>query len=118
MTYKPHFEKIYTIETTHDRRPKPATLDFFVRDYDEDQSSMSAGFETETRYIINLHCATTFWSDSFSLEQKTQQAKRATEAYLFKGIIPLVHEIILNADNEEVEQIAKELLEKMTGNTE
>jgi hypothetical protein len=118
MTYKPYFEDKYRIDTTHKKRLKPAKITFFVRKYDEDQSSMSAGPETETRYIMNLHCATTFWSDSVSLEQKTQQAKRATEAYLFEGMIPLVQEIILNADNEEVEQIAKELLEKMTGKTQ
>jgi hypothetical protein len=92
-------------------RQKPAEITY---KFDKMEYTGADMFDQD-EYHLTLTCGTIFWSNPAQLLEKKRHAIQATEAYLFKDMIPLVREIIMIADDSDTYKLACELLDKMQG---
>lgn len=63
----------------------------------------------QERHRLEMLVSTDFWSNSAQMPRKKEQAKKLARAHLFKDMIPLVEEIMLDSDNDDVFRLAGDL---------
>lgn len=69
----------------------------------------------QERYVLEMRVRTDFWSNSVQLPRKEHDAKKAAYACIFKDMLPIVHEIILDCDDDEIREMALRLKDMMAG---
>jgi len=67
----------------------------------------------QERFSLRLTIGTDFWSNRAQLDAKRVMALRVVCAHLFKDMIPLIDEIICDADDEGVRANAMSLKDMM-----
>lgn len=102
----------FNLENSHERRPMPVKFEHSFSK--QNDSHMIRGEEYfQEKYSLTLKVYAEFWSNTVQLPQKRKQAEDLVYAHLFKDMIPLVKELLLEADNETVYNLAISLLKKM-----
>ena len=102
----------FELESSHERRHMPVKFQYTMTKEDEYPLNIGENYFQE-RYLLTLKVRTDFWSNKSQLGQKKTQAENLVYAHLFKDMIPLVKEILLEADNETIFKLATSLLNKM-----
>ena len=69
----------------------------------------------EKRYRLKMEVFTEFWAEPSEFDRKEAQARRMANAFMFKDMIPLVEEILLDSNQEEVSRLAHQLRKMMEG---
>lgn len=95
----------FSLGNTYERRPQRVKLEFDLTSHD--RPPKNRGHELlQHQYVLYCNVSTTFWSNEAQLDRKTKDAERNIYAYMFKDILPLVQQIITDADNEETYKTA------------
>ena len=69
-------------------------------------------------YILKTEIFVKFFSNKAQLSRKREQAEKTMRAYLYKECLPLVDELLLEADSSEVHRLASLLKSTMMGERE
>lgn len=65
-------------------------------------------------YILKTEVYVRFFSNKAQLSQKVKQAERTMRSYLFKDMLPIVEELLLEVSSKEAFEMVTELKRKMT----
>lgn len=107
----------FEVETGYERRPSP--LKFEVSLSEPEGPPETIGEELfQRKRTLSLRVAVNFWSNDAQISQKAEQAERTARAYLFKDMLPIVEQIKLEANSEEVFDLAGRLKAAMLGKPE
>lgn len=66
-------------------------------------------------YVLKTQIFVKFYSNRAQLNRKRAQAEKTMRAYLFKDCLPLVEELMLEAESSEVHKLASLLKSTMLG---
>lgn len=69
----------------------------------------------QNRYRLRFEVNVDFWSTGAQLRIKEKQAKKTANSYIFKDMLPLVEEILLESTSEEITMLAIRLKKAMIG---
>ena len=110
---------VFETRATYERRPQRVTASYALDKMPDDpkhDDPKHIGEELfQEKYILECKVATYFWSNTAQLDRKRQDAEKMTKAYLFKDMLPIVSEILLEAESEEVFALAGRLKDMMRG---
>lgn len=101
----------FELQTLNERRPVSQTL----WDFEESETLEKPIDHFETKYRLSCTIAYDFYCIPQHLEYQKAQASRAVHAYMFKDMIPLVHEILCKSSDKELQKNANTLLAMMHG---
>jgi len=97
---------IFERHKMYERRVQPTS--HITKDYNEPPKAIGEELFQE-KYTLETKVLVEFWSNTAQLQQKTKQARRAAKAYLFRDMLPLVEEILMHSESEDVHLAASEL---------
>lgn len=101
-------------ETIREEERRVGPVKFDYTSYRDDSPSLKIGDEYfQNKYTLQLRVAINFWSNNAQLPRKEEQAKKTLQTYLFKDMLPILHEIKLETTQDEVIKLCSKLEDLM-----
>lgn len=95
----------FELHKTYEQRPQRVKADFTL--LEEGEPPKTIGDELfQEEFILQCVVRASFWSNRVQLETKTERAKKMIYAHMFKDVLPLVHELITDAESDETYKLA------------
>ena len=104
----------WELENTRERRVQRVKTSVSIMVDDNPPTYQGAG-NFQERYMLSKTVRTSFWSNADQLPHAHKQAEQMANAYFYKDMIPLVHEILADTDCDDVRITAVTLLDMMKG---
>lgn len=96
----------FVVRKYNERRPEPVKVATSLK-MDDSRPPETIGEELfQNKYVLETRIFTEFWSNGAQLNAKRAKAERMARAYLFSDVLPLLEELILEADSEKVFELA------------
>lgn len=101
---------MWDYEKQGDRRRSPLKSKFDLTTHENPPQYLGDDLFQE-KYTLKVTVYTEFWSNNAQIDAKLDLAKKMANSYLYKDIIPLVNQIMLESDSEEVYYLAGKIKE-------
>lgn len=98
----------FDLQNTHEKRATMPSASLNLNKQDSPPTKIGEELFQE-KYILRSECAVAFFSNDAQLPTKREQAEKNLRAFLYAEALPLVDELLLEAPNSEVFELASRL---------